>query len=156
MFGFVLAIRRHHSVWLLLWIVLTTKSSDIGAFATGKAMGRHKLILWLSPGKTWEGLIGGVVLSAAVGAAGLWVLGHWPSEAVPAPWTGAFAGVLFGLTGVVGDLIASLFKRDAGLKDAGQVLPGFGGVLDVLDSALLVAPVAFWWVQLVHGMGIPS
>ncbi len=150
MFGFVLAIRRHHSVWLLLWVILTTKASDIGAFATGKAIGRHKLILWLSPGKTWEGLFGGVVLSAAVGASGLWLLARWHAEAVPPAWTGAFAGVLFGLTGVVGDLIASLFKRDAGLKDAGHVLPGFGGVLDVLDSALLVAPVAFWWLELVH------
>ena len=156
MFGFVLAIRRHHSVWLLLWIVLTTKASDIGAFATGKAIGRHKLILWLSPGKTWEGLFGGVVLSAAVGAAGLWVLVRWSSETMPPVWTGAIAGLLFGLTGVVGDLIASLFKRDAGRKDASQVLPGFGGVLDVLDSALLVAPVAVWWVQLVHGAPVPS
>jgi phosphatidate cytidylyltransferase len=153
MFGFVLAIRRHHSVWLLLWIILTTKSSDIGAFATGKAIGRHKLILWLSPGKTWEGLFGGIALSAIVGAAGLWCLKQFDlvsPERVPPAWTGAVAGLIFGLTGVIGDLIASLFKRDAGLKDAGHVLPGFGGVIDVLDSALLVAPVAFWWVALVH------
>ena len=156
MFGFALAIRRHHSVWLLLWVILTTKASDIGAFATGKAIGRHKLILWLSPGKTWEGLFGGVALSAAVGAGGLWLLSRWQSEPVPPAWTGVFAGVLFGLTGVLGDLIASLFKRDAGLKDASQVLPGFGGVLDVLDSALLVAPVAFWWVHLVHSTRIVS
>ena len=151
MFGFVLAIRRHHSVWLLLWVILTTKASDIGAFATGKAVGRHKLILWLSPGKTWEGLIGGVVLSAMVGAGGLWLLDRWQSEPVPPAWTGLLAGLLFGLTGVVGDLIASLFKRDAGMKDASHVLPGFGGVLDVLDSALLVAPVAFWWIELAPG-----
>lgn len=151
MFGFVLAIRRQHSVWLLLWVILTTKASDIGAFATGKAIGRHKLVRWLSPGKTWEGLFGGVALSAAVGTAGLWLLGYFRAESVPALWTGAAAGGVFGLTGVVGDLIASLFKRDAGLKDAGHVLPGFGGVLDVLDSALLVAPVAFWWIELVHG-----
>jgi phosphatidate cytidylyltransferase len=156
MFGFVLAIRRHHSVWLLLWIVLTTKSSDIGAFATGKAIGRHKLILWLSPGKTWEGLFGGIALSAAIGALGLFLLGRARAETVPPAWTGALAGVIFGLTGVVGDLIASLFKRDAGLKDASHVLPGFGGVLDVLDSALLVAPVAFWWVELVHRDAVVS
>jgi len=153
MFGFVLAIRREHSVWLLFWVILTTKASDIGAFATGKAIGKHKLILWLSPGKTWEGLYGGIALSAAVGAAGIAGLNQWQSEPVPPAWTGAIAGVLFGLTGVVGDLIASLFKRDAGLKDSSQVLPGFGGVLDVLDSALLVAPVAYWWIHLVHGAG---
>jgi phosphatidate cytidylyltransferase len=150
MFGFVFAIRRHHTAWLLLWVILTTKASDIGAFATGKAIGRHKLILWLSPGKTWEGLFGGIALSMVVGAVGLWVLDHWHIEEVPSPWTGALAGAVFGLTGVVGDLIASLFKRDAGMKDAGRVLPGFGGMLDVLDSALLVAPVAFWWLWIVH------
>jgi phosphatidate cytidylyltransferase len=150
MFGFVLAIRREHSVWILVWIILTTKASDIGAFATGKAIGRHKLILWLSPGKTWEGLFGGLALSAIVGAAGLWALHALKAEAVPPIWTGAVAGLIFGATGVVGDLIASLFKRDAGLKDSSHVLPGFGGVIDVLDSALLVAPVAFWWVRLIH------
>lgn len=150
MFGFVLAIRREHSVWILVWIILTTKASDIGAFATGKAIGRHKLILWLSPGKTWEGLFGGVALSAIVGAAGLWGLHALKVEAVPPIWTGAVAGLIFGATGVVGDLIASLFKRDAGLKDSSHVLPGFGGVIDVLDSALLVAPVAFWWMRLAN------
>ncbi len=152
MFGFILALRREHSVWLLLWVILVTKSSDIGAFATGKLIGRHKLILWLSPGKTWEGFVGGIVLAAIVGAAGLEGLRHLigAKEPVPPSWTGAAAGVLFGLTAVLGDLIASLFKRDAGIKDASTIIPGFGGVLDVLDSPLLVAPVAYWWVHLVH------
>jgi phosphatidate cytidylyltransferase len=147
MFGFVLAIRREHTVWVLLWIVLVAKSSDIGAYFTGKAIGRHKLIPWLSPGKTWEGLAGGIVLAAGVGAAGTWLLGRWTREPEIPLWTGAVAGVLFAITGQAGDLIASLFKRDAGLKDSSHVLPGFGGVLDVLDSLLLVAPVAYWWLQ---------
>jgi phosphatidate cytidylyltransferase len=149
MFGFVLAIRRQESAWVLLWILLVVKACDIGAYFTGRSMGRHKLIVWLSPGKTWEGLAGGVALAAVVGAVGLSVLsalGH----AVPPLWTGLVAGVLFGVTGQAGDLMASLFKRDAGLKDSSRLLPGFGGVLDVLDSALLVAPVAFWWIYLVH------
>ena len=140
-------------MWLVLWMVLVTKSGDTGAFATGRLIGRHKLIFWLSPGKTWEGLVGGVIAAAAVGAAGLGAIRGIVDEPVPPLWTGAIAGVLFGLTAVLGDLIASLFKRDAGIKDASSVLPGFGGVLDVLDSPLLVAPVAFWWIHLVHSPG---
>lgn len=155
MFGFMLAIRREHSVWVLVWTILVTKASDTGAFATGKLMGRHKMIYWLSPGKTWEGFVGGLVLAAAVGVLGLWALpsihaAQGIDEPVPHPVTGALAGVLLGLTAVLGDLIASLFKRDAGIKDSSSVLPGFGGVLDVLDSPLLVAPVAYWWIHLVH------
>lgn len=149
-FGFMLAIRREHTAWLLLWVLITTKSSDIGAYATGKAIGRHKLIVWLSPGKTWEGLVGGCVVAAGVGAAGLALLGMWNVEPLPPVWTGAVAGLLFALVGQLGDLTASLFKRDAGLKDSGRALPGFGGILDVLDSPLLVAPLAYWWIMLVH------
>jgi len=151
MFGFVLAIRREHTVWVLLWVVLVTKSCDIGAYFTGKSVGRHKLIPWLSPGKTWEGLIGGVVLATIVGTAGLWAIGLWTAEPRLPWWAGLSAGVLFGLTGQMGDLIASLFKRDAGLKDSSSILPGFGGILDVLDSPLLVAPVAYWWLQAAYG-----
>lgn len=151
MFGFVLAIRREHSVWLLLWIVVVTKACDIGAFFTGRSIGKHKLILWLSPGKTWEGLAGGVVLACVVGVLGLVLLRQAGVPGCPPAWTGLFAGVLFALTGQLGDLIASLFKRDAGLKDSSKVLPGFGGVLDVMDSPLLVAPVAYWWMTLVVG-----
>ncbi len=147
MFGFALAIRREHTVWVLLWIILVAKSCDIGAYFTGKSIGRHKLIPWLSPGKTWEGLVGGLILAALVGVAGRWALGEWTREPRLPWWSGAIAGLLFGLTGQFGDLIASLFKRDAGIKDSSHILPGFGGVLDVLDSPLLVAPVAYWWLQ---------
>lgn len=146
MFGFVLAIRREHSVWVLSWVVLTTKACDIGAYFTGRAVGRHKLISWLSPGKTWEGLAGGVVLAAAVGAGGLaWLRAS--EGGLPPVWAGAVGGAVFGLTGQLGDLIESLFKRDAGMKDSSSILPGFGGVLDVLDSPLLAVPVAYWWLR---------
>lgn len=149
MFGFLLAIRREHPAWVLLWVLMTTKACDIGAYFTGVTIGRHKLILWLSPGKTWEGLCGGVILAAAVGWLGLWVLDSAGVPATRPVWTGAVAGALFGLVGQTGDLIASLLKRDAGIKDSGTALPGFGGVLDVLDSPLLVAPLAYWWLHLV-------
>lgn len=150
MFGFVLAIRREHSAWVLLWFLLTTKACDIGAYFTGVAIGRHKLIHWLSPGKTWEGLFGGMAFAAAVGAGGLAVLEGTVGERVPPAWTGAVAGALFALVGQLGDLVMSLFKRDAGLKDSGRAIPGFGGALDVLDSPLLAAPVAYWWLHMFH------
>ncbi len=149
--GFIPAIRREHDVWVLVWVLLVTKSSDIGAFFTGKAIGRHKLIFWLSPGKTWEGLVGGLVLAGLVGMATTWPLAWLAPGETPAPLEGLYAGALFALVGTVGDLMASLIKRDAGVKDSGQSLPGFGGVLDVIDSPLLVAPFAFWWLRLFVG-----
>lgn len=149
MFGFILAIRREHSIWVLAWIIAVTKSCDIGAYFTGRSFGKHKLIHWLSPGKTWEGLFGGLAMSAVVGAIGLYLVRR-VEPSLPPAWTGLVAGALFGLTGQLGDLIESLFKRDAGMKDAGSVIPGFGGVLDVLDSPLLVAPLAYWWLWMLH------
>ena len=147
MLGFVLVIRREHSAWLVLWVVLVTKSSDIGAFFTGTTLGRHKLIPWLSPGKTWEGLAGGVVFAAGVGAGGAWLLQEAGVPRSPGLGPGAFCGAVFAVVGQAGDLAESLFKRDAGLKDSGRWVPGFGGVLDLLDSVLTVAPVAYWLLR---------
>lgn len=151
MLGMVLAIRRDHSAWLLLWALLTVKACDIGAFFTGRSIGRHKMIPWLSPGKTWEGFVGGLIAAALVGGAGLAMV----APAVGSPVAplgglaagGAVAGAVFGAIGQVGDLVASMFKRDAGVKDSGRLAPGMGGVLDVIDSAVFVAPVAFWWFR---------
>jgi phosphatidate cytidylyltransferase len=148
MFGCVLAIRRDHSAWVLLWILMVTKACDTGAYFTGRAIGRHKLIPWLSPGKTWEGLGGGVVLAAAVAAGGVYALERLiPGEPLPSPAGAAVAGAFAAVIGQLGDLIMSLFKRDAGRKDSGHSIPGFGGVLDVLDSPLLVMPFAVWWLR---------
>jgi phosphatidate cytidylyltransferase len=146
--GFLVIFMKEFTGWVLLAVVLTTKSCDIGAYFTGTTIGRHKLIPWLSPGKTWEGLAGGLALAAAVGtvAAAL-------SRSMEAPiqlelWEGALLGALFGLVGQAGDLVASMLKRDAGMKDYSRALPGFGGVLDIADSPLLVAPVAYWMFRL--------
>lgn len=146
MLGFLLAIRREHSAWLVLYVLVVTKSCDIGAYFTGKAIGRHKLIPWLSPGKTWEGLAGGVTISALVGVAGAALLTELNIMDFSWAW-GVFAGVIFGMVGQLGDLLESLLKRDSDLKDASAALPGFGGVLDILDSPLLVAPVAYWLIE---------
>jgi phosphatidate cytidylyltransferase len=149
MCGFLLALRREHSAWWIVGVVLTTKSCDIGAYFTGRAIGRHKLIPWLSPGKTWEGLVGGVLTAVLVGTS-LAVASRWlPHEHdVIHPAVGAIAGVLFAIVGQFGDLTVSLFKRGAGLKDSSTILPGMGGILDVLDSPLMVAPVAYWLLSL--------
>jgi phosphatidate cytidylyltransferase len=147
MFGFLLALRREHSAWVVAGVLLVTKSCDIGAYFTGRSIGRHKLIPWLSPGKTWEGLFGGVVTAALAAMGGLWLYRHFAGVGGlgAMPWAyAALVGTLFALAGQAGDLLESVLKRDAGVKDSGQTLPGLGGILDVLDSILLTAPLAFW------------
>ena len=136
----ILALRVGHGMGLLAVFLAGVKGMDIGAYFTGKAMGRHKMIPWLSPGKSWEGLAGGTVV-AAVGA-GAACAACGPGAAGLSWLQGALFGALVGMAGQVGDLCESLLKRSARVKDSGEVLPEFGGVLDVLDSPLLAAPVA--------------
>lgn len=137
-----------YSAWVIAAIIMIVKSCDIGAYFTGRFLGKRKLIPWLSPGKTWEGLIGGMVF------AGLWAVvftligNHLVPERAIAVWYAAPAGMLLGFLGQVGDLVASLLKRDAGVKDWAKTIPGFGGVMDVADSVLIVAPVAYWLLTL--------
>ena len=136
----ILALRVAHGTALLVVFLAGVKGMDIGAYFTGKAMGRHKMIPWLSPGKSWEGLVGGTVVAAGGAAA---VCAACGPGATNLSWIqGALFGALVGLAGQVGDLCESLLKRSARVKDSGEVLPEFGGVLDVLDSPLLAAPVA--------------
>ncbi len=160
--GYLIAIRSWHSAWTLVAVIGIIKACDIGAYFTGLAIGKHKLIPWLSPKKTWEGLIGGMVLSAvlatALAALGnhYEVTGYWARHeagrsfvSVSYPlWFVFPAGLALGLIGQFGDLVASLFKRDAGIKDSGRAVPGFGGVLDVIDSPIVVAPFAYWLLML--------
>lgn len=147
--AFWLLLRQQHSAWLLVGAILTTKSCDTGAYFTGVSIGRHKLIPWLSPKKTWEGLAGGVATAAIVG--GLLALASTrlasPNDHLPW-WLGAVGGVVVALVGQFGDLSESLFKRDAGRKDSGRLLPGMGGVLDVLDSPLMAGPAVYWLLAL--------
>jgi phosphatidate cytidylyltransferase len=148
MMGFFLAIRRYHSAWWIVGVILATKACDSGAYFTGRAIGRHKLIPWLSPGKTWEGLLGGLTASALAGLLLAWLSQRFlsdPQDHVPLV-TGLWWGAIFGLVGALGDLLKSVLKRGAGIKDSSSLLPGLGGVLDVMDSPLMVAPVAFWLI----------
>lgn len=135
---------------LLIYFIVTVKLCDIGAYFTGYFLGRHKLIEWLSPKKTIEGLAGGMAAStlfavgASLAARQLGSPDHGWAELLPAPGMAAVFGVLMALVGQLGDLLESLIKRDAGAKDSASAIPAFGGVLDVLDSPLLTAPLACW------------
>ncbi len=154
--GIYLLIRlAGYSAFAIAAILLIVKACDVGAYTTGRLIGRHKLIPWLSPGKTWEGLLGGITFSA--GFAVLFTL--WGNALVPhraiAVWYAIPAGALLGGLGQVGDLLASLLKRDAGVKDWATTIPGFGGVMDVADSILLVAPVAYWLLTLAPAAHVP-
>jgi len=127
--------------------IFIPKVCDIGAYFTGRALGRHKMTPVLSPKKTWEGLAGGLLTSALLAV----VLSRWLSPTLLSSDLEAAAfGVVVGLAGVLGDLAESLIKRDCRRKDASQVVPGFGGVLDVVDSILFAAPVAYWWLGIRH------
>ena len=141
---------------LLIFSIFLVKANDIGAFFTGMAFGKHKLIPWLSPQKTWEGFIGGLLVTVILSVA----LGRLLPESVRSgmtagllayPWGLLIFGLLMGVLSVAGDLVASLLKRDAAVKDSGELLPGMGGALDVMDSPLLAAPVAwFFWTRVVQ------
>lgn len=132
--------------FLLTFTLAVVVWSDAGAYFAGRAYGQHKLAPRISPGKTVEGAIGGVVggtLSGLVfkGIFDLW----WPSLSQVFGWVAAVGfGVILSVVAIVGDLVESLLKRDAQVKDAGAVLPGMGGVLDRIDSPLLAIPVMYY------------
>jgi len=144
-FGLLLLLRRDHSAWWIFGVIAIVKMCDTGAFFIGCNLGKRKLVPWISPAKSWEGLIGGLV-TASLTAVGLAAANnHWLLDEPTIPLLyAAFLGILFGLLGQLGDLLMSVFKRDSGIKDASSVLPGLGGVLDVLDSLLIVSPIAYW------------
>lgn len=129
--------------YLILFLVVAVKMTDIGAFFTGCSIGRHKLIPRVSPGKTWEGCIGGVL----AGVAGGLVISHFYGKMPGVTPFGTTATVIVSLVlavfGILGDLVESLFKRAAGVKDSGHFIKGMGGILDVLDSLLFTAPVLY-------------
>lgn len=108
-------------------------SADIGAYVVGRTLGRHKLAPLVSPGKTWEGVAGGMLACSAVGFGGSEWFGIAPAILVPLT-------LLCGMISVVGDLAVSVFKRSAGLKDSGWILPGHGGILDRMDSLTAATP----------------
>lgn len=123
--------------------VFVPKCCDIGAYTAGRLFGRHKMTPVLSPKKTWEGAIGGLVTAVLV-AVGVDRFGPAPVLQQDYRWEVGF-GLSVGLAGMLGDLAESLLKRDCQIKDASSAVPGFGGVLDVVDALLFAAPVSFLW-----------
>jgi phosphatidate cytidylyltransferase len=128
------------SAHLLSFFFLVLMGSDAGAYYIGRAIGKRKLAPSISPGKTWEGVAGGVVAALAMG-----VLAHfWFFRELPLKWTLPLALTMCVL-GILGDLVESAMKRSASAKDAANILPGHGGLLDRLDSLLFNAPLIYYF-----------
>ena len=129
----------------VLYFILVTKFSDTGAYCVGSLIGKHKMIPRISPGKTWEGFAGAIVVSTGLSLA----FAHFAGDnMVGMNWKHAIIlGVILSVGAVIGDLIESLFKREAGLKDSGVLFPGIGGILDLLDSLLFNAPIMYLYLR---------
>jgi phosphatidate cytidylyltransferase len=143
--SFLVMLRIAYGVPAVVSMIVVAKLCDVGAYTVGRLIGRHKMAPSLSPGKTIEGAVGGIAFA---------IFGAWLSVAVLFPlatgepsqttWVGVVIyGLAVGLAGMLGDLAESLIKRDVMRKDSGTNVPGFGGFLDIYDSLLLAAPVAF-------------
>lgn len=127
---------------LVIWTVVVSKFCDMGALLTGMAIGKHKMSPNISPKKTWEGAVGGVLFSAGTGATiAFFAAGHLPETMTPL--IAALLAVPLAITTIVSDLIESVVKRRADAKDSGKMIPGIGGAFDLMDSLILTAPVAY-------------
>jgi len=136
---------RVQGKFFLIYFVLVTKFSDTGAYAVGSLIGKHKMIPRISPGKTWEGFGGAIGLSTIASLAFVHFFGN---RMAGMNWIHAIIlGVVLSSTAVIGDLIESLFKREAGVKDSGNFFPGIGGLLDLLDSLLFNAPIMYLYLR---------
>jgi len=141
--SFVLGIRVEFGLWAVLMAIIVVKSSDIGAYTIGRLFGKHKFAPIISPGKTWEGLGGAAVFAIIVA-----MLFAWKADIMTLPKAALF-GAVFAYLGQLGDLAESMIKRDAAEKDSSESVPGFGGVLDIIDSPLVTAPLAYGFFKLV-------
>jgi len=131
--------------FLLIYLLAVTKFSDVGAYVVGSLIGRHKMIPRISPGKTWEGFAGAIGTSLVISI----LLTHFLESRAPSLSfaSSIILGILLPLVSVVGDLAESVVKRDASIKDSGHMIPGIGGVLDLIDSILFTAPVLYFYLQ---------
>lgn len=146
--AFCRAVGEQGLFYVLLAIVIAW-GADIGAYFAGVFFGKHKLCPTISPKKTVEGFIGGWIVSvlASVGLAALWDALVWPGYVTPVYWQIAVVSFVLAPFSVMGDLFASVVKRQAGTKDYGNIMPGHGGVMDRFDSLLFVAPLLYGVLQ---------
>ena len=122
--------------FILLWV------NDTGAYLTGITAGRHRLMERISPKKSWEGFIGGTLLTVLTA----WLLSGWLGIIDPFKWI--IVGLIVAISGTFGDLIESMLKRSTGIKDSGTIMPGHGGFMDRFDSTLLAFPLVFLFISL--------
>jgi phosphatidate cytidylyltransferase len=130
-----------HGIAFLLGAVIATVANDVGGLVVGGWLGRHPLAPSISPNKTWEGWVGGLVLSVVVSAALVGAIHPWT------PGKAAVLGLVVAVVAPIGDLAESLLKRDLHIKDMGTLLPGHGGVLDRVDALLFVLPATYYLVR---------
>jgi phosphatidate cytidylyltransferase len=135
-----------HAYSYLLYLLFAVELNDIACYVTGKLFGRHPLRSNISPKKTWEGSLGGLVMSLALPWALWWTFPHFEPRDLIA------IGLIIGIGGQLGDLAISVIKRDVGVKDLGATIPGHGGILDRIDSLIFVAPLFFHYVRYVHDL----
>lgn len=135
--SFCIAIRIEFGIWALLMFVFVVKSTDIGAYAIGTMFGKHKFSPKISPSKSWEGMASGaaVAMIVAIGFAISCDIMDWRLAVI--------FGLCFAFISQIGDLVESMLKRDAEQKDSANNVPGFGGILDIVDSLLIAAPFAY-------------
>ena len=134
-----------HGAGPLLFLVALTQFNDVAQFTCGKLLGRHKIIPKVSPKKTWEGFLGGLVSTACLAT----LVGPYLTP-MPALWSAA-AGVIIAVSGYLGDITISACKRDLGVKDSSNLIPGHGGILDRVDSLIYSAPVFFHFLNYFFG-----
>lgn len=130
---------------LPLGLIFLIWASDTFAYLTGQFFGRSRMLAAVSPNKTWEGFAGGLVFAVATG----WVLSQFWTVLEPSQWM--IAGALTAIFGTMGDFIESLLKRQAGMKDSGNIMPGHGGILDRFDGFLFALPIVYLYVSTVAG-----
>ncbi len=138
--------------FFVLYLILITKFSDVGAYVIGSLFGRHKLLPRISPNKTWEGAVGAILVPLGLSVGMYYAQFEWFDRLRFTLRDAILLGVLFGFVAMIGDLAKSLVKRQAQVKDSGKFIPGIGGALDLVDSLLFTAPIFYLYLRLIVGV----